>query len=318
MAIALRLKEQLVSSANKVNTRSKYYGDANPFPVVALRMVYDLLSLNNCNQIELSFECVKKLESLANNIIIKNNDICNLRGPNVFYQDRQDQTRVMVMADLNVTVDDNFRLLADGVNTFTFEYDDFTKNFNGTPEIVKILTLPSTGTLTVDGESVGVGTIVSLDNIALLLYTRIDDQYDDLFYFKTSNNETEKIFSNMATFTVNVDGEINQPATIGNGSTTNDYGVTVVFTRDMFTTNTVPAYNDPEGDVAATLKITSLPSAGLIKLNGVNINVNDEFDFTTVIDEGELTYVPDNSVVDSQALDFTFEIADAGSGEFVS
>ena len=122
----------------------------------------------------------------------------------------------------------------------------------------------------------------------------------------------------MATFTINVDGAINQPATIGDGSETTAYGNTIVFTRAMFTTATTPPYSDPEGDAAATLKITSLPATGEIQYDGVAILVNDEFDFTTDIDAGRLTYVPDAGTTTSYVDPFTFEIADAGSGSFVS
>lgn len=318
MAIELRLREQLVNSANKINTRSQYYGNANPVPVVALRMIYELIAEHDSGCINLAFQCLRKLELLANDIIIKNKDICKLRGPSVFYQDRHDNTRILTTAHLGPTVGNNSRYVGDGIDTTVFDMSDFTKDFSEVAELVKIITLPSKGSLTLNGEELEAGSLIDLKDIGGLLYTRIDDAYPDPFYFKTSNNKTEKTFSNMATFTVNVDGEINQPATIGNGSTTDDYGVTIVFTRAMFTSGTTPAYSDPEGDAAATLKITSLPSDGFIQLNGTNINVNDEFDFTSDIDSGNLTYVPDNAITNSQALDFTFEIADAGSGEFVS
>jgi hypothetical protein len=318
MAIALRLREQLVNSASKINTRSQYYGNANPVPVVALRMIYELIALNDCGYINMEFKCLRKLELLANDIVIKNSDICKLRGPSVFYQDRQDNTRILTTSHLGPTVGDGSKYVANGTDTITFNAEDFTNSFSETAKSIQVSTLPAYGTLTLNGVDVEARDIIELDDIEGLLYTRIDDAYADPFYFKTSNNETEKTFSNMATFTVNVDGEINQSATIGDGSTTDEYGVTITFTRAMFTTNTTPAYSDPEGDAAETLKITSLPSNGEIQLNGTAISVNDEFDFTDDIDSGNLTYVPDNAITDAQALDFTFEIADAGSGEFVS
>ena len=192
MAIALRLKEQLVNSANRIDTRSQYYGNANPVPVVALRMIYELISLYDYGYINLNFRCVQKLELLANEIIIRNKDICKLRGPKVFYQDRQDNTRILTTAHLGPTVESNTKYIGDGVDTATFDAEDFTKNFNETAESVKIMTLPAYGTLTLNGKNVKAGDIIDLVNINGLLYTRIDNTYQDPFYFKTSNNEIEK------------------------------------------------------------------------------------------------------------------------------
>ena len=122
----------------------------------------------------------------------------------------------------------------------------------------------------------------------------------------------------MATYTVTVDAQANQAATIGDGSETTAYAVDIVFTRAHFTTLTTPAYSDPEADAADKLKITVLPTDGEIKLSGTPILANDIFDFTTDIDAGLLTYVGDVAITTSQILSFTFEIADAGSGIYSS
>ena len=75
----------------------------------------------------------------------------------------------------------------------------------------------------------------------------------------------------MANFTIVVDSYANlPPSEVGDGSTSTTYSTAVVFTRAMFTTSTVPPYADPEGDAALNLKVTSLPIAGILKLNGVN------------------------------------------------
>lgn len=121
----------------------------------------------------------------------------------------------------------------------------------------------------------------------------------------------------MATFTVTVDSYENLPASqVGDGAANTDYGVSLVYTRAMFTTNTVPPYADPEGDAALNLKVTSLPSEGIIQLNATPISINQIISFTD-IDSGLLIYVPNNSNSNAYDDNFTFEIADAGSGIFV-
>jgi hypothetical protein len=122
----------------------------------------------------------------------------------------------------------------------------------------------------------------------------------------------------MANFTITVDGYTNLPPTeVGDGSATTDHAATIVYTRAMFTTNTIPPYSDPEGDAALNLKITSLPASGLLKLNGVNVTLNQILSFVDHIDAGLFTYVPDAGILAAYNTSFTFEISDAGSLTFV-
>lgn len=122
----------------------------------------------------------------------------------------------------------------------------------------------------------------------------------------------------MANFNITVTEQENSPPTIGDGSRTTNYGTDIILTRSDFTTNTTPPYSDPEGDLPLTLRIDALPTAGLLKLNGVNVTVNQEISFINDIDAGNLTYAPDLNVVTAQSVDFAFSIADEGSGLFVS
>jgi hypothetical protein len=121
----------------------------------------------------------------------------------------------------------------------------------------------------------------------------------------------------MAQFTVTINAQINlPPSTVGDGATSTDYGVSIVFSRADFTTNTSPAYVDPEGDAALNLKIISLPTEGVLEFNSVAVSLNDIISFTD-IDSGLFTYSPDNAASGTYVDPFDFEIADAGSGTFV-
>ena len=106
------------------------------------------------------------------------------------------------------------------------------------------------------------------------------------------------------------------PTTVGNGSATIDYGETLVFTRAMLTSSLVPAYSDPEGDAAGQLLIKVLPAEGTLKLNGVDVVVNQIIDFTD-IDSGLFIYDGDLTDTDGSIENFEFQIADVGSGIFV-
>jgi len=122
----------------------------------------------------------------------------------------------------------------------------------------------------------------------------------------------------MANFTITVDSYENQPASeVGDGSATTTYGTPIVYTRAMFTTNTIPPYSDPEGDAALNLKILSLPVEGLLKLNAINVTLNQIISFTN-IDSGLFTYVPNDANSNAYSDTFSFSIADAGSGIFTA
>lgn len=122
----------------------------------------------------------------------------------------------------------------------------------------------------------------------------------------------------MALFNINISAYDNQPPVVGDGSRDANYGQAITLTRADFTTNTTPAYSDPEGDAPLTLRVDSLPTGGLLKLDGVNVVVNQEIDFITEIDAELFTYTPDLNSTEAHSVDFNFSIADAGSGLFSS
>lgn len=224
----------------------------------------------------------------------------------------------------------NLTLSLDHNEAYTFSVASFT---TGTvppyadPEgdaasLVKILTLPTTGELRLNGILVTLNQEITVANIAsnLLVYTAAIGQtgtYQDTFTFDVADVGSATFSGLTGTVTLNVAAIINQPpGTVGDGAVTIDYGETLIFTRAMFTTATTPPYADPEGDAALNLKITALPVDGNIKLNGVNVVVNQIVSFAD-IDIGLLTYVPDLADIDGDLENFQFQIADAGSGQFV-
>lgn len=121
----------------------------------------------------------------------------------------------------------------------------------------------------------------------------------------------------MALFNINVTAYENQPPTIGDGTKDTNYGEAVTLTRADFTTNTNPPYSDPEGDAPLNLKVNTLPSAGLLKLNNTDVGPNQVISFTD-IDAGLLTYTPDLNNTAAHSVTFDFSISDAGSNTYAS
>lgn len=143
-----------------------------------------------------------------------------------------------------------------------------------------------------------------------------DQQYDDLFGFDVADEGSTQFGGLEGTVFLNIEGVENLPPTIGDGESTIDYSESLVFTRAMFTTQTTPPYSDPEGDAALKLQIINLPDDGVLKLNGVNVFTNQIILFDE-IDNGNLVYIPDNNITQSDMETFNFAIADAGSNIFV-
>lgn len=205
-------------------------------------------------------------------------------------------------------------------DTLSFTKDLFITDYydkeNDSPFDVMILTDPQYGAFLFDNKIVGKNFIFKLSEVSKLKYVRLSsNEYTEEINFKTGDNNPNKLYSNMATMTISVNEYINLPPDqIGDNEITTDYGVTIVFTSDDFTTNTTPPYEDPENDGPYKLKVKSLPASGLLKLNGINVTVNQEILFTD-IDNGLLTYVPANNTAGYEA-DFDFDISDLGSEQF--
>tara|TARA_R110000796_G_scaffold181330_1_gene297943 strand:- start:90568 stop:91293 length:726 start_codon:yes stop_codon:yes gene_type:complete len=99
-----------------------------------------------------------------------------------------------------------------------------------------------------------------------------------------------------------------RPTAIGANTISIAFAATHVFTLANFTTETTPAYSDPEDDALSYIKILSLPATGTLKIDGVDAILGDQVS-SGQISTGNLTYVS------AGAGDFTFEFdaADVGS-----
>jgi hypothetical protein len=163
--------------------------------------------------------------------------------------------------------------------------------------------------------------LVSDINLNLLVYKSSLSQnslYNDDFSFDVADVGSTLYGNLEGKININIESEENlPPSEVGDGEATIDYNEVLVFTRAMFTTATTPPYSDPEGDAALLLKITSLPTNGKLIYNDILVSINQIISFNN-IDLGLLTFEPDGLVLIADIDDFTFEIADAGSGIFVA
>jgi hypothetical protein len=192
-------------------------------------------------------------------------------------------------------------------------------------ESIKIVSLPSIGTLEINSVSANVGDVVTSTQLIANELTYLSDPslegYDDNdMTFLVSDIGSSSFNSVPNTVTFIVKGSDNEaPNQVGDGEADIELGETFVFTRASLTSLLNPPYQDPENNDAYQLKIVSVPDQGELRL-GVNLVVADQIiDFDNSngnenIDAGDFTYVSESL---GDGLDgFSFMISDTGSQEF--
>ena len=96
------------------------------------------------------------------------------------------------------------------------------------------------------------------------------------------------------------------------------FGQLYVFTLANFTTETTPAYNDPEGDDFASLKITSLPGKGVISNNGSIVTVGSIIT-SSDLTNGNFKYQANSADLDGYTDgEMEFTVTDEGSGVYTT
>jgi hypothetical protein len=119
----------------------------------------------------------------------------------------------------------------------------------------------------------------------------------------------------MATMTINISAEANQPPDQSGWVVINvDYNTPIALTVSNFTTETSPEYHDPEGDDFNSVKFNSLPNVGVISLSGSPISAGDEIT-SSQLNSGLAIYSPNNDE-EGYISSATFYVSDVGSLEF--
>lgn len=301
----------LVGSVRKSLNKAKVTGKLNLYDLHLLSLFGKLL--NDFNT-ELTLKESNLLLNAIRTLQNKNSYICNYKDTATLANSNIINTKPSIS---NKTVSKS-----EITNFFTFS--DFTSNFtdvNGDlPNKIKIKSLPTKGTLTYNGSNVSINDEFTSTTITSLLYTWTNYEVNtDTINFQVSdNNINNPLFSDMATMTLNITASVNlPPSQVGVISLNIDSADIHTFTVANFTTETTPVYLDPEGDAAKNVKITSLPTVGLLKYLNVNVTVNEVIPITGIAN-GDLTFVADANTATTYNDVFTFSISDEGSNTFTS
>lgn len=318
----------IVGSVSNSIDIAKIYGNLKLKNLYLLNIIGEFLTKGY----DLSFTNRKKLESLHNLIKYNDSTICNYNKKDLtsfkgikYCKDCNDSQvnnitlkstfKLPIVSDNDITITENYNFKVEDFKSIFFDPND------SSPNIVKITSVP-TGQLLYDGNIITEDFEFNIDESSKLIYSLTNTTFPitDNFTFKISNNQLNPLFSNMATFTINIGAAVNQPPSqVGNNSRTILNAATYTFTVDDFTTQTTPAYQDPEGDPAFELRITSLPTDGQLRFNNVPVTLNQIIPFqgTPSINAGDLVYVAEQNSPNADVEAFDFQIADSGSNVFV-
>lgn len=253
------------------------------------------------------------LEQLLAKIQKSNPLICNYLGYSTL---ESNANTAPVTTNSSVSYDADYYdfLKTDFITNFTDADGDLPKN-------LKIISLPSYGTFTYNNIAVQVGDLIDLNNFGTLRFTRTNlAQSVDTFTYKISDNNINQLFSNMSTFTININQTVNLPPdNVGDLTINLASGVSHTFTQANFTSETTPAYSDPEGDNPENIKLTNITgvSTGTLKYNGVEVTVNQIIPYSG-IGSGLFTYEADASTTTLYSDIFQFAISDTGSSTFTT
>lgn len=102
-----------------------------------------------------------------------------------------------------------------------------------------------------------------------------------------------------------------RPTKIGKNTINVEWGATHIFTVENFTTETSPAYSDPEGDALDYIEVLSLPATGTLLLNGNPVLLNEQIS-AGQLTTGNLIYETSGQT-SAYSTSFTFDCADVGS-----
>ena len=184
---------------------------------------------------------------------------------------------------------------------YTFAVDDFPFTDADTGESlqqVRIETLPTTGSLTLDGTAVSAMQVIAVADIPNLVYTPATDATaDDSFSFSVSDGLA---FSMPATATVSITA-VNDVPTITSG-------LTVMPAEDTEHTFAASQFNFADRDTGETLqqlRIDILPATGSLTLDGAAVTA---MQVIAAADIPNLTYTPVANA--NGAVTFSYSVSD--------
>ncbi|MDO8955221.1 MAG: cadherin-like domain-containing protein [Gammaproteobacteria bacterium] len=227
---------------------------------------------------------------------------------------------VTAVNDAPVGTNNTVTTLEDTAYTFTaadFGFTDPNDSPANTLSGVRITTLPGSGSLTLNGVAVTAGQIISAADIVsgLLRFTpaaNANGAGNASFTFQVQDdggtaNGGVNLDATPRTMTVNVT-EVNDEPSGANRTITTLEDTAIVFSAADFGFTDV---SDSPVNVLLVIRITTIPGAGTLTLNGVAVNAGD-FVLASDIGAGLLVFTPGIGDSGEPYASFTFQVQDNG------
>ncbi len=185
-----------------------------------------------------------------------------------------------VLSDITINIDED--------QSLKFTAADFTSHFtdaDGDPLVnVRILSLPSQGTLRLGPENVTVNQVISAALLKdLAFFPALNwDSGSTFFTWNASDGVAYAAVAAKVTMTVNA---VNDAPVVVDVKKSGAEDVNILFAQSDF----ISAFSDVDGDPLVKIKIVSLPANGTLKLGDANVGANDQINVGNL---GALRYVP--------------------------
>lgn len=261
----MNIKNGRVYTASIMNLSNKLdrYGDANTENLSLLKLIYKYCDF--CT----THEQLMRLDEMTNWLQINDSLICS----EIMANRGSDYVWIPPAVDNNALETEPPIIVPSGTTIVTgnvlktFSNDDIFAGYSdptGTAySAFSIKSLPATGTLTYDGATVTLNSF--LTDPTLLVYTRDGETaYSDSFGLTAWNSSAfAAVESATVTFNVTVEllGDGNQPATVGDRAQYSGNRATTVFSSADFTTQAIAPYFDPEGNELDAIRIDEVSTA---------------------------------------------------------
>ena len=212
--------------------------------------------------------------------------------------------------DLPTATDSTVTLNEDGKRSFSasdFGFSD--KDAGDALKAIRIDSLPTAGSLSLNGQSVTAGQVIAVSLLASLVYTPVANAAGNAYVtLKFSVQDSHDGFSSASsTLTFNVT-PVNDAPLSADGSASVYAGKTYTFAlKDFAFSDTADSANGQNHSLQNIL-VKALPDAGTLLLNGTAVKAGQAISASDVAG-GKLTFVPDASGANGH---FSFAVQDSG------
>ncbi|MGD1805525.1 tandem-95 repeat protein, partial [Dapis sp. BLCC M126] len=208
---------------------------------------------------------------------------------------------VTAVNDAPTTADNTITIEEDNSHTFSETDFSFSDIDNDTLASITITTLPTVGTLQLNGTDVTINQIITAADISNLVFTpEVDGDGTNYANFNFTVNDSTENSQIPNTITIDV-------TAVNDAPTTADNTITIEEDNSHTFSETDFSFSDIDNDTLASITITTLPTVGTLQLNGTDVTINQ---IITAADISNLVFTPEADGNGTNYANFNFTVND--------